>query len=45
VPRILGWETAETLTDAIERAKDFTRPNPDITMLHIPPIFIADVKK
>jgi hypothetical protein len=45
VPRILGWETAENMSEAIEMAKDFTRPNPDITMVHIPPIFIADVKK
>ncbi|MCB9651278.1 MAG: DUF2088 domain-containing protein [Deltaproteobacteria bacterium] len=41
--RILGWETAKTLTDAIERAKDLTKPNPDITMLHIPPILMTDV--
>jgi hypothetical protein len=45
VPRILGWESVSTLTDAIERAKDFTRPNPDITLLHIPPILVADVTK
>ncbi|MEQ9500743.1 MAG: lactate racemase domain-containing protein [Deltaproteobacteria bacterium] len=45
VARILGWETADTLTDAIERAKDLTRPNPDITMLHIPPILMTDVTK
>ncbi len=43
VPRILGWETAKTLQDAVERAKDLTKPNPEITMLHLPPILIADV--
>ncbi|MCB9655129.1 MAG: DUF2088 domain-containing protein [Deltaproteobacteria bacterium] len=43
VPRILGWETADTLHDAIERAKDLTKANPDITMFHIPPIMVADV--
>jgi hypothetical protein len=43
VADILGWETARTLTDAIERAKDLTRPNPEITMFHIPPIAMADV--
>ena len=41
--RILGWETARTLTEAIERAKDLTVPNPDISMLHIPPIAMTDV--
>jgi hypothetical protein len=29
----------------LERAKDFTRANPDVTMLHIPPIMMADVTK
>lgn len=43
VARILGWETAPTLTDAIERSKDLTKPNPEITMMHLPSIFIADV--
>ncbi len=42
---IMGWETARTLSDAIERAKDLTKPNPDITMLHVPPILITDVTK
>jgi lactate racemase len=45
VPRILGWESVGTLTEALERAKDLTRPNPDVTMMHIPPILIADVTK
>ncbi len=44
VPRILGWEKADDLTEAIEMAKDFTKPNPDITMAHMPPIMISDVK-
>lgn len=43
VARLLGWETAATLTDAIERAKDLTRPNPDITMMHLPAILMGDV--
>jgi hypothetical protein len=45
VARILGWETAPTLADAIERAKDLTKPNPDISMMHIPPIMVCDVTK
>ena len=43
VPKVLGWEMADNLTDAIEMAKDYTRPNPEITMVHIPPILITDV--
>ncbi len=43
VAEIMGWETAPTLHDAIERSKDLTRPNPDITMLHIPSILMCDV--
>jgi hypothetical protein len=43
VAELLGWEVAQNLSDAIERAKDLTKPNPDITMMHIPPIMIADV--
>jgi hypothetical protein len=45
VPRILGWESVGTLTEALERAKDLTKPNPDVTMMHIPPILVADVTK
>jgi len=45
VPRILGWETANSMSEAIEMAKDFTKPNPEITMVHIPPILVTDVKK
>ena len=43
VPQVLGWEMAKNLSDAIEMAKDYTKPNPDITMVHIPPILVADV--
>ena len=43
VAEIMGWETADSLHDAIERAKDLTRSNPNITMLHAPPIMMTDV--
>jgi len=33
------------MSEAIEMAKDFTKPNPEITMVHIPPILVTDVKK
>ncbi len=43
IPGIMGWERAATLHDAIERAKDLTKPNPDITMFQAAPIMMADV--
>ncbi len=43
VPRLLGWERAETLHDAIAMARSFVGRSADITMLHHPPILITDV--
>jgi hypothetical protein len=45
IAEILGWETAPTLHDAIERAKDLTKPNPEITMMHVAPMLICDVSR
>ncbi len=42
VPKILGWETARSMNEALEMAKGNT-PSPDITLLHMPPILMADV--
>lgn len=44
IPKLLGYETARTMTEALDMAKD-TAPSrsPDITMLHMPPILMADV--
>jgi nickel-dependent lactate racemase len=42
VPKLLGWETARTFADALRMAQDGRR-DPEITMLHIPPIVMADV--
>jgi len=44
VPRILGWERADTLTEAIAMARSFTGPSASITMMHHPPIVMADVE-
>jgi lactate racemase len=38
----LGWEWASSLSEALEMAKD-THPNPEISMLHVPPIAMVDV--
>ncbi len=44
IPKLLGYETARTMTEALDMAKD-TAPSrsPEITMLHMPPILMADV--
>lgn len=44
VPARLGWLSAKTMDDALEMAKDFHGPNPEITMMHHPPFMIADVE-
>jgi hypothetical protein len=43
VPARLGWERAESLTEAIAMARSFTGPSSSITMMHHPPIVMADV--
>ncbi len=42
IPKLLGWETARTFAEALAMAKGSTR-DPEITMLHVPPIVMADV--
>jgi hypothetical protein len=44
VPKILGWERAESLTEAIAMAKSSVGPSPEITMMHHPPIVMADME-
>ena len=44
VPARLGWERAESLTEAIAMARSFTGPSASITMMHHPPIVMADVE-
>jgi nickel-dependent lactate racemase len=43
-PKLLGWETASSMNEALEMAKG-TAPHasPEITLLHMPPILMADV--
>jgi lactate racemase len=43
VPRILGWERADTLSEAIAMGRSFAGRSAQITMMHHPPILIADV--
>jgi hypothetical protein len=44
VPARLGWDRAESLTEAIAMAKSFTGPSSSITMMHHPPLVMADVE-
>jgi hypothetical protein len=37
VPRLLGWESAQTLSDAISMARSYMGRSAQITMLHHPP--------
>ncbi|HSL58664.1 MAG TPA: lactate racemase domain-containing protein [Acidimicrobiales bacterium] len=41
--RRLGFRPASTLQDALEMATDVVGPQPSVTHLHNPPIFMADV--
>jgi hypothetical protein len=42
IPKLLGWERARHFTEALLMASDGKR-DPDVTMLHVPPIVMADV--
>jgi hypothetical protein len=42
IPKLLGWETARSFPEALAMAKGAGR-DPEVTMLHVPPIVMADV--
>jgi nickel-dependent lactate racemase len=42
IPKLLGWETARTFAEALAMAQGH-KQSPEITMLHVPPIVMADV--
>ncbi len=44
VAEILGWETARSLSEALDMARDTTGPSPHISMLHYAPIMMVDVE-
>jgi hypothetical protein len=44
VPRLLGWERAETMGEAISMARSYAGRSAEITMLHHPPVLITDVR-
>ena len=43
VPKILGYETARTLAEALRMARETAPPDPSITMFRICPVLMADV--
>jgi lactate racemase len=43
IPGLLGYETAETMDDALYMARGGQARSLDITLLHVPPIVMADV--
>jgi lactate racemase-like protein len=44
VPAMLGWDRAESLTEAIAMARSFVGPSASTTLMHHPPIVMADVE-
>ncbi len=44
IPKILGYETARTMQDAIRMAKEESPPDPSITCFRICPLMLADVQ-
>jgi hypothetical protein len=44
VPEMLGFERADSLTEAIYMAKGYMGRSAEITMLHHPPIFMSDME-
>jgi hypothetical protein len=43
VPKMLGWERADTLSEAISMGRSMMGRSAQITMLHQPPILMTDV--
>jgi hypothetical protein len=41
--RVMGWETAKTMEEALDMAQSFIGRRPSVTHVHIPPISMVDV--
>ncbi len=39
----LGYESARSVAEALEMAKDVVGPSPDVTFFHFPPIYVCDL--
>jgi lactate racemase len=42
IPKLLGWQTARNVTEALGMVQGASN-EPDVAMLHVPPIVMADV--
>jgi hypothetical protein len=43
IPKLLGWETARTMDEALRMAKTTAPPRPEILALHCPPTLMAEM--
>ena len=43
IPKLMGWETARAMQEALSMAGDTAPSSPEITMLHIAPMMMAEV--
>ena len=43
IPKLLGWETARTMDEALRMAKTTAPPRPEILCLHAPPIMMTEM--
>lgn len=43
IPKLLGYKTAPNMAEALRMARDYAGREPEIVMLHTPPIVMADV--
>jgi hypothetical protein len=41
VPRTLGWDTAESLSEAVDMARSIHGRSAEIAMMHLPPILMT----
>lgn len=43
IPKLLGWETARTMDEALRMAKATAPPRPEILALHCPPMLMTEM--
>jgi lactate racemase len=43
IPKLMGWETARSMDEALRMAKTTAPPRPEILALHTPPILMAEM--
>ena len=43
IPKLMGWETARSMNEALEMAKASAPKSPEILALHAPPILMTEM--